>query len=117
MALNNIPGRRLTNGDSFYTDWAQRGGDSMILRAEVLENVGTSNLKISVQTRKEPGGGLSTVSVTEPSGSDFTLTGTGVDTAYFDANMEAEVRLKVECTTGTYVVARIFPPVFFDNAK
>ena len=120
MPITHIPGRRLTNGESFYTDWTQRGGDSMLLRAELIADVGTSNLVITVEDRTEPGVTPGVVSSEEPGGTAWTLTassGTGVQTAYYDASMEAQIRLKVECTAGTYVVARIFPPVFFDNAK
>ena len=127
MTVTKIPGRRMTSGDSFYTDWGTRGGDSMLLRAEVIQLTGSgTKLTLEVQTRQEPGDTESVLSPSYPaSPTVMTIDAASVGVAYYEAGsssgLEREVRLKVTCTGGAsgtdYVVARIFPPVFFDNAK
>ena len=116
-----IPGRRISTGESFYTDWMSRGGDSMILRAEALKVVGTGSPKVTivVQHRTEPAATVTDVTPTYvPSGSALELTSAAVFTGYYQANLKAEVRLKVSCTgTDAYLVVRVFPPIFFDEAK
>jgi len=123
-----IPGRRISHGDSFYTDWFSRGGDSMLLRAESIVASGGS-VTISVETRTEPGASAATVPATYLSNGttpNLTLNAAGIFTGYWRAttsgtdSLKAQVRLKVSSSggsAGNYHVIRIFAPVFFDNAK
>ena len=127
MPVTQIPGRRMSSGDSFYTDWTTRGGDSLLLRAEVIQLVGSgTKITIDVESREEPGATEGSTSPTYPSTpSVMTIETEAVGTAYYEAGattgLENNVRLKVSCTGGTagsdYCVVRVFPPVFFDNAK
>jgi hypothetical protein len=39
-----IPGRRVSSGETFYTDWAGRGGDCVLLRVEVLVKAGSATI-------------------------------------------------------------------------
>jgi len=138
MADSNIPGRRISHGDSFYTDWFSRGGDSMLLRGETIIRSSTGNpagtVKIEVITRAEPGATETTIAPTYvPSGSDLSLAAAAVYTGYWRAttaggsgtpfvpnSLQAQIRLKltfVSGSAGDYLVVRIFPPIFFDNAK
>ena len=122
-----IPGRRISHGDSFFTDWFSRGGDSVLLRAESIVASGGS-VTISIETRTEPGASISTVPSTflsNGSTPNLTLNATGIFTGYWRAStsgtdsLKAQVRLKVSFSgsAGNYHVIRIFAPVFFDNAK
>lgn len=116
---DQIPGRRMTGGESFYTDWMPRGGDSMLLRVEALKIVSSAEVQIIVETRKEPGGTITTpVAPTTPS-TVLSLTTATLATGYYKENLQAEVRLKIVVTTSssTYAVLRVFPPIFFDAAK
>ena len=115
----NIPGRRITGDESFYTDWIQRGGDNMLLRVEALRVVGAT-VEFVVETRTEPGATITTpVSPTYPTTPPLKLTANGLATGYYKENLKAEIRLKISCTSSntTYAVVRVFPPVFFDSAK
>lgn len=117
---DQIPGRRITGGESFYTDWTSRGGDSMLLRVEALKIVSSAEVQFVVETRDQPGGTITTpVTPTVPSTPPLKLTTETVATGYYKENLKAEVRLKVSCTTSssTYAVVRVFSPVFFDAAK
>jgi len=136
---DTIPGRRVSHGDSFYTDWFPRGGDSMLLRAEsIIDSSGT--VEIEVQTRGEPGPDtadtpsevftLTPTYVSNGTGTKLQLNDPGVFTALFRAtddgvttgnsdSLQEQVRLKIGFagSAGNYHVIRVFPPVFFDNAK
>jgi hypothetical protein len=128
MAVTQIPGRRMTSGESFYTDWTSRGGDSLLLRAEVIKLAGAGvKIEIQVQSREEPGDTETAFGPTWPTTTPGLLTIdaeavlTGLYQAGASTGLDAEVRLKVTCTGGTaatsYCVVRVFSPVFFDNAK
>jgi hypothetical protein len=120
----------MSAGESFYTDWVARRGDSMLLRVEGLhmhDTAGGDSLKFSfvVETREEPGQptGLPLDS-TVPASGTLELDSVGVVTGYYEAGatsgLKAEVRIRVVCAGDAvldYGVVRIFPPVFFDNAK
>ena len=112
MAQNvAIPGRRVSSGETFYTDWAGRGGDCVLLRVEALIEDGTT---VTTMTPKSPAGGLE-------------ITNTGVATCLYVATTAAtagngaqeQVRVKVSCTSdsGGYYVVRIFPLIFFESAR
>lgn len=74
-----IPGRRVSQGETFYTDWTGRGGDCVILRVEVLiaAKVGSESVSFALETRGEDGGSTPTMVATYPVGG-LELTGTGV---------------------------------------
>jgi hypothetical protein len=50
-----IPGRKIGAGESYFTDWVQRTGDSMALHAEMISVQDSGIIEIAVQTRAEPG--------------------------------------------------------------
>lgn len=121
-----IPGRRVSSGETFYTDWVQRGGDCMILRVQVLIAAGGGDaVTFWLETRGEDGTTVTTpVTPTSPSGG-LELTAVGVATCLYLAGTSSggaqeQVRVGVQCGSdmGTgYFVVRIFPIIFFDNAK
>jgi hypothetical protein len=124
-----IPGRRVSQGETFYTDWTGRGGDCVILRVEVLiaAKVGSESVSFALETRGEDGGSTPTMVATYPVGG-LELTGAGVATCHYVATTSTsdnkgaleQVRVKVSVTDGSdggYFVVRIFPLIFFDNAK
>ena len=122
----DIPGRRFDYGKSLWTEWFTRGGDGIIVRAEALNWVTSSmTLYIDVYSKKstEPGDGSQVGSWR------LTLSAAaGVQQAIYtsvasEANgpgMYDMVRLKVTTNSGSagdWIVARIFPPIFFDKAS
>jgi len=50
-----IPGRRISYGEVFYTSWVPRGGDCFTVIAECLIAPATGSLKVTAQTRGEDG--------------------------------------------------------------
>lgn len=123
-----IPGRRVSSGETFYTDWAGRGGDCVLLRVEVLIAATTDGKAITfaLETRGEDGTTVTTMTPKSPSGG-LELTSVGVATCLYVATTAAtagngaqeQVRVKVSCTSdsGGYYVVRIFPLIFFDSAR
>lgn len=131
MGITNIPGRRISYGETFYTDWVPRGGDCAILRAEGLIKTaaGGSTVRISLQTRSEEGT-ASDMDTFYPSSSPklLEISGTGLARAIYLAKASSvspvrgfleQVRAKITVyggAAGDYYVVRIFPLVFFDNS-
>lgn len=118
-----IPGRRVSTGETIYTEWMPRGGDCFIVRAQGLYKGGAASLSITAWRRTEEETDASAVQVTA-SGSNISV-GAGMNTAIYLASTSTNgagelVRLKLECTGGSagdYFVLRIFPIIFFDGAK
>jgi hypothetical protein len=53
-----IPGRRVSDGETFYTDWVPRGGDCILMRVQVLftsSSSGSDTLEFDLETRGEEG--------------------------------------------------------------
>lgn len=121
-----IPGRRVSSGETFYTDWMGRGGDCVLLRVEVLiAEGGGKAITFALETRGEDGTTVTTMTPKSPSGG-LELTSTGVATCLYVATTAAtagngaqeQVRVKVTCSADAqYFVVRIFPLVFFDSAR
>lgn len=122
-----IPGRRVSSGETFYTDWAGRGGDCVLLRVEVLiaSTSGSNAIAFSLETRGEDGTTVATMTPKSPAGG-LELTSVGVATCLYVATTAAtagngaqeQVRVKVTCSADAqYFVVRIFPLVFFDSAR
>ena len=126
-----IPGRRISYGESFYTDWFPRGGDCALLRAQALfkETTSGASVYISLETRSEEGTSDPTMDTYYPSSAPklLKLTATGVKTAIYLATsgsnapmrgFQEQVRFKVTLNGGSkgdYYDIRVFPPIFFDN--
>lgn len=128
----DIPGRRISHGETFYTDWGPRGGDCALLRAQVLMKSSSSGtIRISMETRSAEDTAATTMETSYPSSSPklLELNSAGVKTAIYTATpggvdqtgrgfME-QYRFKVTFhggSAGDYYVVRILPPAFFDNA-
>jgi hypothetical protein len=128
MAQNvAIPGRRVSSGETFYTDWAGRGGDCVLLRVEALiAEGGGKAINFALETRGEDGTTVTTMTPKSPAGG-LEITNTGVATCLYVATTAAtagngaqeQVRVKVSCTSdsGGYYVVRIFPLIFFESAR
>jgi hypothetical protein len=124
-----IPGRRISFGETFYTDWGPRGGDCALLRAQVLHLVG-GEVQISMETRSEQSTASPVMNTTVPGSSPrlLVMNAVGVKTAIYTAlegptspsrGFKEEYRFKVEMPAeegAEYAVVRILQPVFFDNA-
>lgn len=121
-----IPGRRVSSGEIFRTEWVARGGDCIILRAEILFSSGSKALSLALETRGEDGTTVTTITPTSPS-TGLELTAVGVGTCLYLATTstpagngsQEQVRVVVTCASGDgeYHVVRIFPLIFFDSAK
>ena len=133
----NIPGRLFRTGETVFSDWFPRGGDNMIFRGEriAIRSDATPSIKvtISVFTKKatETGDGDEVVDTTpspdtpytivlddssDPIEQEIIISGDGSAGVN---GLEEMVRFKCVCTNGgdgDYVLLRIFPPVFFDQA-
>ena len=135
IMASNIPGRRISHGETFYTDWGPRGGDCALLRAQALIKYapgagGTGTVYISLETRSEEGTSDTTMDTSYPSSAPklLNLNAVGVKTAIYTATtgsnttsrgFKEQVRFKVAWNAGAagdYYVIRLFPPVFFDNS-
>lgn len=127
----NIPGRRISSGETFYTDWSQRGGDCAILRAQVLvKSSASGKVQISMETRSEEDVSPTLMDTSYPSAAPklLDLSAVGLKTAIYTAvagsssparGFKEQWRLKITTSgmsAGDYYVIRIFPPVFFDNS-
>jgi hypothetical protein len=126
-----IPGRRISYGETFYTDWIPRGGDCAILRAQVLmKNASGGSVRISLETRSEEGTSANPIDTYYPSSAPKLLELSGVvvgaaiylptkDTSSPLRGFQEQVRAKVTVnggSAGDYWVVRLFPPIFFDNS-
>lgn len=122
-----IPGRRVQDGETFFTDWSSRGGDCVILRVQVLVAAGGSiddKVEFALETRGENGTAVETM---DPTSSAISADSTGIHTCLYLAGTadepgngaQEQVRVKVSVVGGSggYFVVRIFPLIFFDSAK
>lgn len=127
MATNTplLPGRRISSGETLYTDWMDRLGDCLLQRAECLQDSGAGTVNITPQTRGDEGGTVTDLPVTT---SALTLTAVGMATAVYlpssdipSAGMKKQLRLKVSTSgnwdSGSYMIVRLHQPIMFDNAK
>jgi len=140
----NVPGRKYFHGEAVYTGWIPRAGDNLILRAQVFDNggigVGQSiSLDITVYTKnsEDLGADFDGMIVTDTTNDQvLTVTSSSTDpvalgellvestpgTTGSKANgLREMVRLKIvagstEGNASDWVLARIFPPIFFDTA-
>lgn len=128
----DIPGRRIGFGERFFTDWGSRGGDCALLRAQMLiKSTGSGTIRVSMETRSAEDTAGSPMETSFPSSAPrlLELSAVGVKTAIYTAlpaaggdgarGFKEQYRFKVTFhggSAGDYCVARILPPVFFDNA-
>ena len=127
---SNIPGRRISFGETFYTDWMPRGGDCALLRAQALiKSSSSGSVYVSLETRSEDDTTASAMDTFYPATNPrlLNLTAVGVKTAVYWATtgsntplrgFKEQVRFKVAFnggSAGDYFVVRLFSPVFFDN--
>jgi len=125
----HIPGKRILDSETFYTDWVPRGGDCMILRVQILTMLAAPTLTCSLETRAEDGTTAYPVTVTHSSSGsgNLEMTAVGIGTGLYRATTsgtegngcQEQVRVKIACsvTQGAILDVRIFPIIFFDSAK
>lgn len=132
----NLPGRLFRTAETVFSDWFPRGGDNMIFRAQRIasKSDGTPSIKVTIsvytKNENEVGDGELVVDTTPSPDVPYTIVLddtsdieqeviiSGDGAAGVNGLLEM-VRFKVECTNGDegdYLVLRIFPPVFFDQA-
>ena len=133
----NLPGRKLLSGETVFSDWFPRGGDNLIFRAQRMSDrsVGSPdiNVTISVYTKshEDVGEGSQVVDTTPSPDVPYTIV------LNHSSDIEQEiiisgdgslgvnglkdmVRFKCVCANGgdgDFILMRIFPPVFFDQAQ
>lgn len=130
MAMN-IPGRRISYGETFYTDWMPRGGDCALLRAQALiKSSSAGAIYVSLETRSAEDTSATTMDTFFPSSAPklLILNAVEVKTAIYLATtgsnspargFKEQVRCKITFnggSAGDYYVIRAFPLVFFDNS-
>lgn len=128
---SNIPGRRISFGETLYTDWGPRGGDCALLRAQALIKSSTTGaIYISLETRSEEDTAAAAMDTWYPSVNPrlLAMDVVGVKTAIYVATVgsnatprgfKEQVRFKIVFSSGAagdYYVIRLFPLVFFDNS-
>lgn len=126
-----MPGRRISYGETFYTDWMNRGGDCALLRAQALIKSSTSgSIYLSLETRSLEDTSATLMDTYYPASAPklLKLDAVGVKTAIYLATtgsnspargFKEQVRCKVTFTSGSagdYYVLRIFPLIYFDNS-
>jgi hypothetical protein len=124
-----IPGKRVSSGETYRTDWVSRGGDCVILRVEVLVANGIDGnvVTFALETRGEDGTSVTTITPTSPAGG-LELDATGVATCLYLATTSTSAgngsreQVRVVVAGGgdvneDYWVVRIFPLIFFDSAR
>ena len=120
-----IPGRRISYGEIYYTGWVPRGGDCLTVVAECMIAPTSGKLVVTPQTRGEDGSTVYDVNVAL---GGIEMDTVGISTAICLASTSTSpsngaqemVRLKVEFqegSAGDYGVLRVFPISFFDSAK
>ena len=113
--------------ETFRTDWMPRGGDCIILRAEVLYVNGTGAILFALETRGEDGTTVTAITPTSPA-TGLELSTPGVGTCLYLATTsttagngsQEQVRVVVTSSAeelNVYHVIRIFPLIFFDSAR
>jgi hypothetical protein len=123
-----IPGRRISSGEAFRTDWVPRGGDCVLLRVQVLfEAAAGLSLVVTLETRGEDGTTVTTMTPTSPS-AGMEITAAGMFTCLYLAKTNttagngAQEEVRVVLAMGSdevpgYFVVRILPLIFFDSAR
>jgi len=127
-----IPGRRISYGETFFTDWGNRGGDCALARAQMLiKSTGSGSIRISMETRSAEDTTPTEMETSFPSSAPrlLEMVSLGVKTAIYTATptgsdgtargFKEQYRFKVQFfggSAGDYCVLRLLPPVFFDNA-
>jgi hypothetical protein len=131
-----IPGRTLAAGEAVFTDWFSRGGDNIIMRAQVIDRSGTTlALDVNLYTKNAEDTGDGTGIEVQGSSSLIALglgtTSTAVQTLVFQSpasstgankGMLEMVRYRLVVQNGTsndghWLTVRLFPPIFFDKGK
>lgn len=128
-----IPGRRVSYGEAFYTDWMPSQGDCALVRAQALikSASGGGTVRISMETRSEEDTSATTMDTAYPSSAPklLELSAVGVGTALYLATTGSntppirglleQCRFKVALNggaAGDYYVVRLLQPVFFNNS-
>ena len=121
----DIPGRLYEHGEEVYTDWFPRQGDGIILRLQAIDRKGSNiKSKIEVYTKNAEDTGAGTAisgweKETDTPGTVYELIKVSDATGGGGAGLKEMVRLKVSTASGSdgdWILARIFPPIFFDAA-
>ena len=124
----NFQGRRFAAGETIYSEWFSRGGDNMILRGQAVERDSTSSVTFNIFTKNPDEAGDPAHEVQDSGGTDYSLvlddpaTAGGfkeiVVTSEATALKGLKTLIRLQATaTGTFILARLFPPVFFDHAS
>lgn len=128
-----IPGKVLFFGEEILTDWFPRGGDNIIMRAQVIDRDGTVGLEVYLVTKNEETTGEGSI-VKESNGTTDVKLATGTSSTAVTSKIFSSaatgsgankgilemVRYKLKVTggsTGNSLTSRLFPPIFFDAGQ
>lgn len=127
-----VPGKKIFQGEAFFTDWQPRGGDGFILRGQFIDKYqsGGTGITVSIEiwtkNSEETGDGAQ---LTAGGGGavelEITDSSTDVEQVFFPpaggaAGVMEMVRLKVTTTggaAGDWMLMRTFPFLWFFGAQ
>ena len=121
----NIPGRRIMHGEEIFTDYFARGGDGIILRAQVIDGSSSAtpklDIKIDIQTKSSEStstptalGSTLTLDAETPGQLKTVVVSPGASTG---ANQQLRLKISTaDGAAGEWGAIRIFPPIFFNAA-
>lgn len=130
-----IPGRRFSNNDKILTDWAPRGGDNMIIRAERVASTASGGCRVTIRVitknADESGEGVPIHSSTNPVSFQVLSSDDGVKQLVIQSAVTTTstqpqgprqlVRLEIICDNGAsnaeWIQVRLFPVIFFNAAS
>lgn len=134
----NIPGRKYFKDEIVLSDWFPRGGDNAIFRVERIDSTGSVKLMVTFLTKNTEEEGNGEEILDAPLGDGYEITLHPADdgkirqvfipseTTPVDdppLGLKELVRLKFQSigvgasNKEDWVLARCFPPIFFDDAN
>jgi len=112
----NIPGRRINEGETVYTDPFARGGGGLILRGQLIDEGGTAGdttVKVFTRNREDTSWGTTVLgTLTIENGTK----GAVYEVEISPGSILEELRLEIQGTISGWAVIRLFPPIFYDAA-
>ncbi|MHC4516218.1 MAG: hypothetical protein ACYS5W_21320 [Planctomycetota bacterium] len=133
----NFQGRRFRNGEQVYSEWFQRGGDNAIFRAEKINadvpSSGGITVKFEFYSKNSDDQSDGTVIEKDGGAGNYELSISDTDSAIKQLVIKSTtdtptplegfqelVRIRASVTAGgddNWLLGRMFPPVWFDEAN
>ncbi len=122
-----VPGKKIFYGETFYSDWSDRGGNGFILRGQKVDTqVSTGSMKVRVEVftknKDETGDGTSLSTYIDIDSNTAPIENASVYQVLFEpsgSGVKELVRVKISTPSGSaadWMLVRTFPFVWFDGA-